>query len=679
MAVINFPDPAANNPNTGNTYGDAWYNPGNGVTYAFIDDTWRTVEVSTPLNDLYVLAAGDTMTGALTLPPGDPTDDRHAANKQYVDTEITDAITTNEGGETGRLDPRYLIKNDSNALNQTVESTGTTTFNGLVTTKGGFELLGTVSAGNVEDGIGKSGNSLVFKHNDVSRMEIRSDRTEVSTPNTATTRGFTVAASNTQTTPTITTYESFLASSPSKVNSFTGYVANASNTVYSALNIGFDVVAELGNNNCDAAYGFRSNIAKINGKNNFNFFANGDAPNYFKGLTEHENGVRLTGGLPSTVKSGLFFYDNYIGVALDEKNFARFGYTFNSERYGLYAAMQHIYKSGVDTIFGCFPDVQSADLTNVTDVYSYRAALNQQSEVTGTANNWYGYYAQEAAASSYATNAYAFYSNISSANATNAFNFYAAGDAPNYFKGNSLFNASIDSPGFGNNSTGTCINTSTNRFFVSTAGQAAMELNRNDAGVILAFRMNGGMTSSGDVSGSISNVTETSSVFSCGLSTKDNGFTSTSDYRLKENIADITDATAQVKQLKPRTYNWINRTETVQGFVAHELQEVNDFYATGTKDATEAIGTLADYDGTVLQTEVTEPAAEELEYTEETTDEYGVSTQSIRTRTWTATGTRPVYQGVDQTKLIPLLTKALQEALTEIDTLKGRLDILEGN
>ena len=98
---------------------------------------------------------------------------------------------------------------------------------------------------------------------------------------------------------------------------------------------------------------------------------------------------------------------------------------------------------------------------------------------------------------------------------------------------------------------------------------------------------------------------------------------------------------------------------------------------TGTKDATEAIGTLADYDGTVLKTEVTEPT--ELEYTEDVTDEEGVTTQAIRTRTWTATGTRPVYQGVDQTKLIPLLTKALQEALTEIDTLKDRLDILEGN
>jgi hypothetical protein len=42
-----------------------------------------------------------------------------------------------------------------------------------------------------------------------------------------------------------------------------------------------------------------------------------------------------------------------------------------------------------------------------------------------------------------------------------------------------------------------------------------------------------------------------------------------------------------------------------------------------------------------------------------------------RTKTWTATGTQPVYQGVDQTKLIPLLTKALQEALERIEVLEA--------
>ena len=37
----------------------------------------------------------------------------------------------------------------------------------------------------------------------------------------------------------------------------------------------------------------------------------------------------------------------------------------------------------------------------------------------------------------------------------------------------------------------------------------------------------------------------------------------------------------------------------------------------------------------------------------------------------------PVYQGIDQSKLVPLLTKSLQEALAEIDTLKTKVAALE--
>ena len=42
-----------------------------------------------------------------------------------------------------------------------------------------------------------------------------------------------------------------------------------------------------------------------------------------------------------------------------------------------------------------------------------------------------------------------------------------------------------------------------------------------------------------------------------------------------------------------------------------------------------------------------------------------------RRRTWKKTETRNIYQGVDQTKLIPLLTKALQEALERIEVLEA--------
>ncbi|MDA7436427.1 tail fiber domain-containing protein [Synechococcus sp. AH-601-B19] len=156
------------------------------------------------------------------------------------------------------------------------------------------------------------------------------------------------------------------------------------------------------------------------------------------------------------------------------------------------------------------------------------------------------------------------------------------------------------------------------------------------------------------------------------------GITETSDYRLKENIVDLPNATDRIKAIKPYQYNFKNEPAVIhEGFVAHELQDHSVLTVIGTKDEEEAIGTLADYDGTVLETEVTEPSAEELTYTEDVEVD-GVSTATVRTRTWTPSGTRPVYQGVDQTKLIPLLTKALQEVMAKNEELETRLAALEG-
>ena len=120
MAQINFPA-ASESP---------WYNPDNGVTYEYVGGTWRTVtDNGSSLDDIYVKEIGDTMTGELIL-YGNPAQNLGATPKQYVDTEITNAISGSEGSETGRLDGRYLRK-DSAAGNQTVASTGTTTFDGL--------------------------------------------------------------------------------------------------------------------------------------------------------------------------------------------------------------------------------------------------------------------------------------------------------------------------------------------------------------------------------------------------------------------------------------------------------------------------------------------------------------------------------------------------------------------
>lgn len=71
-------------------------------------------------------------------------------------------------------------------------------------------------------------------------------------------------------------------------------------------------------------------------------------------------------------------------------------------------------------------------------------------------------------------------------------------------------------------------------------------------------------------------------------------YNTTSDYRLKENIAPMTDALAVVGQLKPCTYTWKADGSDGQGFIAHELAEVVPDAVTGEKDAVE---TYTDKDG----------------------------------------------------------------------------------
>jgi hypothetical protein len=65
-----------------------------------------------------------------------------------------------------------------------------------------------------------------------------------------------------------------------------------------------------------------------------------------------------------------------------------------------------------------------------------------------------------------------------------------------------------------------------------------------------------------------------------------------SDYRLKENIAPMTGALAKVSALKPVTYKWKADGSDGQGFIAHELQEVVPDCVTGEKDAVNEDGSI---------------------------------------------------------------------------------------
>jgi hypothetical protein len=111
-------------------------------------------------------------------------------------------------------------------------------------------------------------------------------------------------------------------------------------------------------------------------------------------------------------------------------------------------------------------------------------------------------------------------------------------------------------------------------------------------------------------------------------STTTTTYGTSSDYRLKENIAPMTGALSTIAQLKPCTYAWKSTGESTQGFIAHELQSVVPECVTGEKDAVDADG-------------------------------------------------NPKYQGIDTSFLVATLTAAIQEQQALITTLTDRITALE--
>ena len=132
-------------------------------------------------------------------------------------------------------------------------------------------------------------------------------------------------------------------------------------------------------------------------------------------------------------------------------------------------------------------------------------------------------------------------------------------------------------------------------------------------------------------------------------------YNTTSDYRLKENVNYSFDATTRLKQLKPCIFNWIDDEDNtpIDGFLAHEVSSVVPEAITGEKDATEEIGIIKDSNGNTIREKASKPS--DLDEGD----------------TWTATGTQPVYQGIDQSKLVPLLVKTIQELEARITALEA--------
>jgi hypothetical protein len=125
-------------------------------------------------------------------------------------------------------------------------------------------------------------------------------------------------------------------------------------------------------------------------------------------------------------------------------------------------------------------------------------------------------------------------------------------------------------------------------------------------------------------------------------------FNVSSDYRLKENVEYTWDATTRLKQLKPARFNFIadESNTLVDGFIAHEVADIVPEAITGEKDAMmteeyEVTPAVLDDDGNIIEEAV-------------------MGTREV-----------PDYQGIDQSKLVPLLVKTIQELEARITTLEN--------
>jgi len=147
-----------------------------------------------------------------------------------------------------------------------------------------------------------------------------------------------------------------------------------------------------------------------------------------------------------------------------------------------------------------------------------------------------------------------------------------------------------------------------------------MNIFRNASSDVFTIIFNN--TNSGNISGSI----------------RQNGdataFNTSSDYRLKENVDYTWDATTKLKQLKPAKFNWISDdTNTLlEGFLAHEVSGIVPQAVSGEKDKVATADDVA---------------------------------AGIANSVGDA-----IHQGIDQSKLVPLLVKTVQELEARIKTLE---------
>lgn len=152
--------------------------------------------------------------------------------------------------------------------------------------------------------------------------------------------------------------------------------------------------------------------------------------------------------------------------------------------------------------------------------------------------------------------------------------------------------------------------------FEGGSGSPVIQINRTGSFSDIAIEFYRNYPTDGSVKGAIT------------VTTSGTAYNTSSDYRLKHDIAPMQGALERVKKLKPVTYKWNADGSDGEGFIAHELAEVCPHAVTGEKDAVDADG-------------------------------------------------KPVYQGIDTSFLVATLTAAIQEQQVMIAELRGRVEALE--
>ena len=212
--------------------------------------------------------------------------------------------------------------------------------------------------------------------------------------------------------------------------------------------------------------------------------------------------------------------------------------------------------------------------------------------------------------------------------------FLSFGTSNNYSNGVTNEALFIDPNGRTKVNTNTNVSTAVAEQFASDAGTSG------GYGGVFASDTAGGYATiycktGGNVGTAIYFYRNTTQVGSISVSSSSTSFNTSSDYRLKENAVAISDGITRLKTLKPYRFNWkSDKSTTVDGFFAHEVTAVPEA-VTGTKDQV-------------------------------STDENGAIPKGD-----------PIYQTMDQSKLVPLLTAALQEAIAKIEILETKVAALE--